>query len=163
MTTTVRDSDSTGVTGAGTGSPVAAPESEKAITRGRLVLRRFARNKLALVGAAVVVLLYVMAFSYPLYAPWSYTDHDYTAFLAPPSGSHWFGTDKTGVDMYTQTMRGLQKSLTIGLLVGVFSTGFATIVGATAGYFRGWTDRMLMWLVDLLLVLPPFLILAVVS
>lgn len=163
MTTTVHGSDSTGTTGAGTGSPVATPEPERTITRGRLVFRRFLRNKLAVAGAVVVILLYVMAFSYPLYARWDYIQHDYTAFLAPPSASHWFGTDKTGVDMYAQTMRGLQKSLTIGLLVGIFSTGFAAIVGATAGYFRGWTDRALMWLVDLLLVLPQFLIIAVLS
>ncbi|MFC7613207.1 ABC transporter permease [Actinokineospora soli] len=65
--------------------------------------------------------------------------------------------------MFAQVMRGLQKSLTIGLMVGVVSTGVAALVGALAGYFGGWVDRSLMWVVDLLLVLPSFLIIAVLS
>ena len=60
-------------------------------------------------------------------------------------------------------MRGLQKSLLIGLLVAVISTGLAAVVGAVAGYFGGWVDRMLMWIVDLLLVIPSFLIIAIIS
>ncbi len=60
-------------------------------------------------------------------------------------------------------MRGLQKSLVIGLLTAFFSTGMAAVVGASAGYFGGWVDRVLMWVVDLLLVLPSFLIIAILS
>ncbi len=143
--------------------PATAPEPERSVTRGRLVARRFRRNRLALVGLSVIVLLYAAAFLSPLFAPWIYTQFDYTAFLRPPSGSHWFGTSQIGQDVFAQTMRGLQKSLTIGLLVGVISTTIAAVVGATAGYFGGLTDRVLMWVVDLLLVLPAFLILAVAS
>ncbi len=65
--------------------------------------------------------------------------------------------------MFAQTLRGLQKSLLIGLLVAVISTGLAAVVGAVAGYFGGWVDRMLMWIVDLLLVIPSFLIIAIIS
>jgi ABC-type dipeptide/oligopeptide/nickel transport system permease subunit len=83
---------------------------------------------------------------------------DFNAFLQPPSAEHWFGTTQIGQDVYAQTLRGLQKSLAIGLLVAIFSTGIATIVGACAGYFGGWVDRALMWMVDLLLVLPGFLL-----
>ena len=60
-------------------------------------------------------------------------------------------------------MRGAQKSLLIGLFVAVLATGIAAIVGAAAGYFGGWTDRVLMWIVDLLLVVPSFLIIAIMS
>ena len=51
----------------------------------------------------------------------------------------------------------------IGLLTAFFSTGTAAVVGASAGYFGGWVDRVLMWVVDLLLVLPSFLIIAILS
>ncbi len=85
---------------------------------------------------------------------WSYSDQDFTAFLQPPSAEHWFGTTQIGGDVFAQTMRGLQKSLLIGLLVAVISTGLAAVVGAFAGYFGGWVDRVLMWIVDLLLVHP---------
>ncbi|HEY0805041.1 MAG TPA: ABC transporter permease [Pseudonocardiaceae bacterium] len=132
-------------------------------SRGRLVLRRLLRNRLALVGVLVIVILYAAAFSYTWYWPWSYQVSDPNAYLSPPTGAHLFGTDKDGFDMYAQVMRGLQKSLTIGLLVAVLSTGTAAIVGSVAGYFRGLRDRALMWLVDLLLTLPNFLIIAIIS
>jgi peptide/nickel transport system permease protein len=132
-------------------------------SRGRLVLRRLLRNRLALLGVLVIVILYAAAFTYTWYWPWSYQVSDPNAYLSPPTGAHLFGTDKDGFDMYAQVMRGLQKSLTIGLLVAVLSTGTAAVVGSVAGYFRGVSDRALMWLVDLLLILPNFLIIAIIS
>ena len=135
--------------------------------RGSLVMRRFRRSKAAMVALAVLVLLFVAAFLGPIVykaiTGWTYTGEDYTAFLQSPSGSHWFGTTQIGQDVFAQTMRGLQKSLIIGLLVALISTGLAAVVGATAGYFGGWVDRALMWGVDLLLVIPSFLIVAIIS
>ncbi|HEU0127332.1 MAG TPA: ABC transporter permease [Pseudonocardiaceae bacterium] len=146
------------------GSPVDPPStSAPATTRSRLVLRRFLRHRLAAFGLSCVLLLYALAFLGPLITPWGYAEQDPTAYLAPPSARHWFGTTQIGEDVFAQTVRGLQKSLTIGLLVGLISPAIAAIVGATAGYFGGWVDRALMWLVDLLLVLPGFLIIAILS
>src|SRR5690606_16525068 len=107
--------------------------------------------------------LFALASLGPLVNRWGYDELDYSAFLQPPSAEHWFGTTQVGADVCAQTMRGLQKSLVIGLLVGLISTGLAAVVGAAAGYFGGWVDRALMWLVDLLLVLPSFLIIAILS
>jgi len=132
-------------------------------SRGRLVLRRFLRHRLSLIGLMCVMLLYALAFLGPLLTPWGYAEQDPTAYLAPPSAQHWFGTTQIGEDVFAQTLRGLQKSLTIGLLVGVISTGIAAVVGTAAGYFGGWVDRILMWVVDLLLVIPSFLIIAILS
>ena len=143
------------------GGPVG--DDEHGMSRGRLVLRRFRRRKLAMAGLVVLGLLFALAYIGPHLTKWDYTSKDFNAFLSPPSGSHWFGTTQIGQDVFAQTMRGLQKSLVIGLLAALFSTGIAAIVGATAGYLGGWTDRSLMWFVDLLLVLPEFLILAVLS
>ena len=133
------------------------------IGRGRLVLRRFLRRRLAVAGLVVLVLLFVLAFAGPYISRWDYHTPDLDAFLQPPSTSHWFGTSQIGQDVYAQTLRGLQKSLIIGLLTALFSTGIAAVVGACAGYFGGWADRVLMWFVDLLLVLPGFLIIAILS
>jgi peptide/nickel transport system permease protein len=132
-------------------------------SRGRLVLRRLVRNRLGLAGGVFIVLLFIGAFVSPLLYPWDYRTQDDMALLMPPSPEHWFGTTKLGEDLFAQCMRGLQKSLLIGLLVGVISTGVASVVGAVAGYFGKATDRALMWLVDLLLVLPSFLIVAILS
>jgi peptide/nickel transport system permease protein len=131
--------------------------------RFRVVGRRFLTHRMAVVGLIGVVLLFLLAFLGPYLTHWDYTDHDFTAFREPPSSEHWFGTTQTGGDVYALTLRGMQKSLIIGILVAVISTGLAAGVGAFAGFIGGWTDRALMWIVDLLLVLPSFLIIAIAS
>lgn len=145
------------------GSSAAATDVLRPSSRRRLVLRRFLRNRMAVAGLVSILLLYAFAFLGPFLTHWNYAEQDPNAYLMPPSADHWFGTTQIGEDVYAQTVRGLQKSLTIGLLVGVISTTLATLFGATAGYFGGWVDRGLMWVVDLLLVLPSFLIIAILS
>jgi peptide/nickel transport system permease protein len=151
------------------GSPGETPAGPDVVVRGRrqLVLRRLRRNRAAMASLIVLALLFVAAFLsptiYEAITGWSYSGQDFTAFLQPPSAEHWFGTTQIGGDVFAQTMRGLQKSLLIGLLVAVISTGLAAVVGAVAGYFGGWVDRTLMWIVDLLLVIPSFLIIAIIS
>lgn len=135
----------------------------KTVSRGRLVMRRFLRRRLATIGLVVVALLFFMAFVGPYFSKWSYTDLDLVSPLQPPSPSHWFGTDSIGHDVYAQTMRGLQKSLLIGLLGSLMSTATAAILGAVAGYFGKVSDRLVIILIDILLILPGFLILAVLS
>lgn len=158
MATSIIDPRSTaGFPGGGAESLGGSP------SRGRLVLRRFLRHRLSVIGLCCVVGLYALAFLGPLLSPWGYAEQDSTAFLSPPSAQHWFGTTQIGEDVFAQTVRGLQKSLTIGLLVGFISTGIAAVVGTAAGYFRGWVDRVLMWGVDLLLVIPSFVIIAILS
>jgi peptide/nickel transport system permease protein len=132
-------------------------------SRWSIVFHRFRRRRLAMFGLAVLVFLFLLAFVGPYLSQWEYTDHDFNAFLQGPSLDHWFGTTQTGGDVYALTLRGMQKSLIIGLLVALFSTGMAALVGSFAGYFGGWVDRALMWFVDLLLVLPAFLIIAILS
>ena len=145
---------------------VLAPEEEEThevVGRGRLVWRRFLRRKLAVVGLLVLIGLFVLAFAGPHFNKWDYLDQDLENALQGPSLNHFFGTTQLGQDVFARTMKGLQKSLVIGLLTALFSTGTAAVVGASAGYFGGWVERILMWIVDLLLVLPSFLIIAILS
>jgi len=141
----------------------AAPMPAAPSGRIRLTLRRFVTNPSAIAGAVVLVLMILLAFLGPHLTHWSYNEPDYEAIRAAPSARHWWGTNAIGQDVFAQTVRGLQKSVIIGLLVAVCSTVVASAVGTAAGYFRGWTDRTLMFLVDLLLVLPSFLIISIVS
>ena len=139
-----------------------APSVDR-MSRGRLIRRRFMRNKMALFGLIVIVSMFALAFGGPFLTKWNYHESDFSNLLTAPSRVHWFGTTQIGIDVFAQTMRGLQKSLIIGLLVAVFSTGLSAGVGAFAGYLLGRTDRVLMWLVDLMLVLPGLLILVIGS
>ena len=137
--------------------------SVERISRGQLIRRRFFRNKSAVFGIYVIAFMFLFAFGGPLISQWSYSENDFSSLLQGPSLSHWFGTTQVGVDVFAQTTRGLQKSLIIGLLVAVFSTGLSAIVGAVAGYLGGRTDKLSMWFVDLMLVLPSFLVLVILS
>ena len=137
--------------------------SVERISRGQLIRRRFFRNKSAVFGICVIAFMFLFAFGGPFIAQWSYSENDFSSPLQGPSLSHWFGTTQVGVDVFAQTTRGLQKSLIIGLLVAVFSTGLSAIVGAVAGYLGGRADKVSMWFVDLMLVLPSFLVLVILS
>jgi peptide/nickel transport system permease protein len=131
-------------------------------SRRTLVLRRFVRNKPAVVSIAILVLLFVGCYALPPLLPYSYSDLDYFALQQPPSTSHWFGTNGLGQDLLAQTLRGMQKSMLIGVCVAFISTVIAATVGTIAGYFGGWRDRTLMWVVDLMLVVPTFLLITIV-
>ena len=133
------------------------------ISRGQLIRRRFFRNKTAVFGLGVIAFMFLFAFGGPFIGQWNYSESDFSSLLKGPSASHWFGTTQIGVDVFAQTARGLQKSLVIGLLVAVFSTGLSALVGAVAGYLGGRSDRLVMWFVDLFLVLPSFLVLVILS
>jgi peptide/nickel transport system permease protein len=151
-------------------SDLTAPETARSglhadgfASRRQLVWRRFLRNRPAVVALAIVVFLFAGCYALPPLLPWSYTDLDYYSLQAPPSPEHWFGTNALGQDLLALTLRGMQKSLLIGVCVALISTVIAATVGAVAGYFGGWRDRTLMWLVDLLLVVPSFLLIAILT
>ena len=136
---------------------------EKRLTRMALVRKRFARNKLAVAGLVILVAMFVLAFVGPFFGKHSWDSLDFFNLLKPPSREHFFGTSQIGGDVYALTLRGLQKSLIIGILVAIFSTGLAAIAGGFAGFYGGKVDRSVMWIIDALLVLPSFLIIAVMS
>ncbi len=138
-------------------------EVQRFTSRRTLVLRRFVRNRPAVVSLILLALLFIGCYALPPLLPYSYTDLDYYALQQPPSVDHWFGTNALGQDLLAQTLRGMQKSLLIGVCVAVISTVIAATVGSIAGYFGGWRDRALMWLVDLLLVVPSFILIAIVT
>lgn len=144
-----------------TSTPVV--DSAAFISRRILVARRFARNKLAVAALAVLVTLFIGCYALPPLLPYSYSELDFYALQSPPSTTHWFGTNALGQDVLAQVLRGMQKSMLIGVAVAVISTLIAATVGSIAGYFGGWRDRTLMWLVDLLLVVPSFILIAIIT
>jgi peptide/nickel transport system permease protein len=107
--------------------------------------------------------MFIGCYALPPLLPYSYTDLDFYALQEPPTVDHWFGTNPLGQDLLAQTLRGMQKSMLIGVSVAFFSTIIAATAGSIAGYFGGRRDRMLMWIVDLLLVVPGFILIAIIT
>ncbi len=138
-------------------------KSKEFASRRTLVLRRFARNRAAMASLVILAVMFIGCYALPPLLPWSYTDLDFYSLQDPPSTDHWFGTNALGQDLFAQILRGMQKSMLIGVCVAVISTGIAATVGSIAGYFGGWRDRTLMWLVDLLLVVPSFILIAILT
>jgi peptide/nickel transport system permease protein len=140
-----------------------SPDGARRLSRGRLILRRFLRNKSALVGLVLIVVFVLLALLGPYLSHWSYDEIDRRAYLKPPSDRHPLGSTQSGRDMLALTLRGLRKSLLIGFLVALLSTGIAAIIGSFAAYFGGWFERVALWVIDLLLVVPSFLLIAVLT
>ena len=133
------------------------------ITRGRLILRRFLRQKSGLAALVVLVLIFLLAYLGPYLTHWKFDDFDQTTILSGPDSSHYMGVDEVGRDVYARTLKGLQKSLVIGLVAALVTTSIAAVAGSLAGYFGRYVDITVVWIIDLLLVLPGFLILAILS
>jgi peptide/nickel transport system permease protein len=126
----------------------------------RLTLSAFAENKLALIGAGLVVFFVLFCFVGPLIYHTNQVGTDLRVAYQPPGGGHPLGTDDVGYDELGRLMVGGQSSLEIGLASAILATLFGTLWGAVAGYFGGFIDSVLMRIVDTFLALPSlFLIL----
>lgn len=139
--------------------PTTTTLSTKPASRARVIWRRLQHTPRFWIGGSVVVLFVLLAIFGQFLTPWSPTDQDVDNMNYPPTIVHWFGTDILGHDLFAQIVSGLQKSLIIGFIAGPAATLIAGILGATAGYLGGWGEKLIAWIIDLLLVLPAFFIL----
>jgi peptide/nickel transport system permease protein len=125
---------------------------------------RFTRNPLAVSGAAVILVLFIIAVFAPLIAPYDPKLINTADILAAPSGLHWFGTDDLGRDVLSRMIYSARISLAVGFVAVGIATVIGIIIGAVAGYYGGWVDSILMRFVDIMLCFPTiFLILAVIA
>jgi peptide/nickel transport system permease protein len=133
------------------------------LTRGQLVRRRFFRNRGAVVGLAVIGVLVLIALFGSSLLPWQYDQRDVGQYYKGPSARHLFGTTQAGFDVMARTVRGLGKSLVIGFMVAIIQTTLAALIGSSAAYLGGWYEKAWLWVIDLMLVLPSFFLIAVIS
>ena len=129
-----------------------------------IAARHFRKNRLAMAGLWIMLLLYVVTLLTPLIAPYDPTaqgDIVLSRYL-PPSSEHLMGTDKFGRDIFSRVLYGSRISLTIGFIAVAISITLGTAVGAAAGYFGGWVDSVLMRFTDMMLSFPRLVLLIVV-
>lgn len=129
-----------------------------------LFWNRFRRNGLAVAGCVLVVALFAVAVLAPLLAPYNPNDIDRRHILQSPSLSHPFGTDDLGRDVLSRMIWGSRISLAVGFVAIGIATLIGITLGALSGYYGGWTDRIVMRFIDIMLSIPTFfLILAVMA
>jgi peptide/nickel transport system permease protein len=114
----------------------------------------FRANPLALLGLGIVVVLLLVAAFAPVIATHDPIAQNLVNRLQPMSSSHWLGTDSLGRDIFSRIVYGARITLFIVLLVVVTVGPMGLLIGATAGYFGGWVDTILMRMTDVFLAFP---------
>ncbi len=121
-------------------------------------------NPLALAGFIIILCILMLALFAPVFSPYDPNEIDVKSILLAPSSMHWMGTDGLGRDVFSRMLYGGRVSLLVGLVAVGISTAIGIVLGALAGYYRGWVDTLIMRLVDIMLSIPSFfLILAVIA
>ncbi|MGP5163672.1 ABC transporter permease [Arthrobacter rhombi] len=133
----------------------------KRTSKHRLILRRFCRNKQAVIGVVIVLLMVFYAIFAKYMTEWAYDEPDFLNLKQPPSAEHWLGTDIVGGDLFVLSARGLGRSLMIGFIASIGITVIAAFVGAAIAYVEGWSETIGTWILDMLLVVPTFFLLAI--
>jgi glutathione transport system permease protein len=139
-------------------------KSGKRLSPARLYLRRFLRNHSAVAGLVIFVLLTLLSLTGHFFTHWDYQEADFAALsVSPGTAGHILGTNQAGNDTYAQLVHGLGRSLIIALTVSLLTTAIAALFGTTAAYLGGKAERAMLGFVHFLLILPSFLIIALVG
>jgi len=126
--------------------------------------RRFRSNRLAAAGGIVVAALVFLAVFAPFFAPYDPDHIDREHILEPPGIDHPLGTDDLGRDVLSRMIFGSRISLAVGFVAVGIASLIGMAFGAMAGFYGGWTDRVIMRFIDIMLSIPTFfLILAVIA
>jgi peptide/nickel transport system permease protein len=119
--------------------------------------RRMRRNPSAIIGGLLVVFFVAMAIFAPFIAPYDPTQGTLSDSHLPPSREHWFGTNVQGQDVYSRIIYGSRLTLGIATLSVIIGITIGATLGAISGFFRGWTDSVVMRGVDIMLSIPGLL------
>lgn len=137
---------------------------EKPETLTKLFIRKFKKNKLAVLGAVVLLIIILSALLAPWIAPCNPGQTNLANKLAPPGADHWLGTDRFGRDVFSRLLYGGRISLLVGFGSVAGALVIGTTIGAVAGYCGGIIDAILMRFVDIVISIPSiFLLITIVA
>jgi peptide/nickel transport system permease protein len=116
------------------------------------------KNKLALVGAVIILALLFTAIFAEFIAPYDPIEQNIIEGLSPPGKDHWFGQDKLGRDMLSRIIYGSRISLRVGIATVSISLLIGLVIGSVSGYYGGFVDEAFMRIVDILMAFPGILL-----
>ena len=123
-----------------------------------ITMRRMGKNKLAVAGLVILLLMILIALLAPIISPYPFEETDLYNTFDTPSKAHLFGTDELGRDILSRLMVGTRYSLRIGLLSVLFSAVIGIALGCISGYFGGHTDGIIMRVMDVFSAIPPLVL-----
>jgi oligopeptide transport system permease protein len=129
---------------------------------GRMALRRFLKNRRALLAAALLAIVGLATLFVPWVSSHDFREQDYDAILKKPNATYWMGTDSLGRDLLSRLFLGGRISFMVGLLATTVSVAIGVAYGAISAFLGGKVDQLLMRFVDVLYGLPTMLIVIIV-
>ncbi|MFC5756770.1 MULTISPECIES: ABC transporter permease [unclassified Rhizobium] len=145
--------------------PLATVETaeEPPVNLWRDAWQRLKRNKLAIFGLVVIVILAFTAIFGPSLTPYDYLSQDLASRNAPPSLAHFFGTDDLGRDVFSRIVFGTRTAFLVAVIVTFIAVLIGLLLGAVAGFFGNPYDRAIMWLTDVTMSVPNLLLVVVIN
>lgn len=122
------------------------------------IWKRLRKNKMAMFGLVIIVILFLTAVFADLIAPYTYKEQDLMNMFQTPSKEHLFGTDEFGRDIFSRVVYGSRISLEVGFIAVGISLVLGGVIGAVAGYYGGRLENVLMRFMDVLLAIPQILL-----
>lgn len=137
-------------------------ETEKMLTTSaneivsplKLSWQRFLKNKIAVVGAVIFILITILVIVVPIVSPYKLHDFNLEDKNQAPSAEHWLGTDAQGRDVLTRLFLGGRISILVGVIAAIITVILGSIIGGIAGYYGGWVDNLLMRFAEIINSLP---------
>ncbi len=135
----------------------------ESIERGRFrglrdIWIRMKRNRLAMVGLVIIIILIITAIFADYIAPYGYAEQNLANQYQTPNAEHWFGTDELGRDIFSRVVYGSRVSLRVGFISVSISMTIGVAIGAITGYYGGKIDNILMRFIDIVQALPDILL-----
>jgi len=129
-------------------------KAERGTSLWRDAWHRLAKNKIAVIGGIVLVLLTLASFIGPLLLRQSYETQDLQLGAVPPNAQHWFGTDTLGRDLFVRILYGGRVSLAVGFFATAVALTIGVLYGTISGFLGGKIDMFMMRIVDIIFALP---------
>lgn len=138
-------------------APIPENTVEKPVSYWQGAWRRYRKNKAAVIGGVIVLLLVIVAIFTPVLAPYPYDEAHYEYSFGEPNAQFIFGTDDLGRDMLSRIMYGVRNAMTVALMAQIIILVFGVLFGALAAYHGGLIDTIIMRFVDIMYSFPTFL------
>jgi len=140
-----------------------APAPQKMQSEIGAAMLRLRKNRAAMIGLGIFLLLALLAVLVPYISPYGYAKLSLAERFQGPSARHWFGTDEMGRDVFTRIIYGGRYSLAVGVIATAVGLFFGVIIGSIAGFFGGNIDNIIMRFLDIFQSIPILLLSIVIA
>ncbi len=139
------------------------PQMRPPRTQTQIVWGKFRRHKVAVASGIIMIVLMILCYGAPIFAPYEFDAIDLRNTRQAPSAEHLMGTDDLGRDAFTRLLYGGRISLTVGIFAALVATSIGAILGATAGFYGGRADNALMRFTEIIIAIPLLPLLIILS